>query len=87
MQYAESYLSICIPDWLGYSDITFSVGDPEDAIFVVLDCNLACFISRVEVPEETDESPTTTVLITPLVPIPAEGLKSNFIFEPSRYAV
>ena len=53
----------------------------------MLDCNLACFISRVEMPEEIDESPTTTVLTTPFVPIPAEGLKSNFIFEPSRYAV
>ena len=38
-------------------------------------------------PEEIEESPTTTVLTTPFVPIPAEGLKSNFIFEPERYAV
>ena len=34
----------------------------------------------MEMPEEIDESPTTTVLTTPFVPIPAEGLKSNFIY-------
>ena len=65
---------------------TFSVGDPDDAIFVVVDCNLACFRSRVEIPDDTEDKPTTIALTTAFVPIP-DGLKSTLIFDPSRYAV
>ena len=38
-------------------------------------------------PEVMDDNPTTTVLTTAFVPIPDDGLKSTFIFDPSRYAV
>ena len=65
---------------------TFSVGDPDDAIFVVVDCNLACFRSKVEIPDDTEDKPTTIALTTAFVPIP-DGLKSTLIFDPSRYAV
>ena len=60
---------------VGYSAITFSVGEPEDVIFVVSDSSLACFRSKVEVPDDTEDKPTTIVLTMAVVPIPAEGLK------------
>ena len=67
--------------------MTFSVGDPEEEIWVILDSNLACFISTVDIPEEAVESPTTMVLTTEVVPIPTSGWKSTLRLLPSRYAL
>ena len=52
---------------------------------MVVDSNLACFRSKVEVPDDNEDNPTTTALTTALVPIP-DGVKSTLIFEPSIYA-
>ena len=66
--------------------MTFSTGELEEAIPVVLDSNLACFISANVVPLDIEDNPTTIVLTTAVVPIPA-GLKSSFNCPPERYAV
>ena len=86
-QYDESYLSTSCEMWLGYWPITFSVGDPDEEIWVILDSSLACFISTVDIPEDEVDSPTTIVLTTEVVPIPTSGWKSTLRLFPSRYAL
>ena len=86
IKYPASYLSSCVEIWLGYSATTLCVGEPDDEILVIVDCNLACFMSSVDMPEVMEDNPTTTVLTTAFAPIP-DGLKSTLIFEPSRRAV
>ena len=63
-------------------------GDPEEEILVVLASSLALVRSMVPIPVIVSvESPTWTVLITPVVAIPTEvGMKSTFKEDPLKYA-
>ena len=71
----------------GISTIVLSVGVAEADIEVVLLSSLACFISIVPIPLNTELArPTVIVLITHVVPIPAFGVNSTLSKPPSSFA-
>ena len=73
---------------LSYSQIVVIPGDPDEEMLVVFPSSFDLLRLIVPIPVNVSlESPTTTVLMAPVVAIPTDvGIKSTFKFDPSMYA-